>query len=106
MIPIVSAVYWVSSLVVLIIALALTAWRGSSALSRQRARVLLAGFALGQLAPVLGTTIEAVTGMTVPYLNLLWKLDFLFPLAVAYAMVRYDLFDVRAVVRLGTIYVL
>ena len=103
MIPIVSAVYWVSSLVVLIIALALTAWRGSSALSRQRARVLLAGFALGQLAPVLGTTIEAVTGMTVPYLNLLWKLDFLFPLAVAYAMVRY-LFDVRAVVRLGTIY--
>jgi class 3 adenylate cyclase len=104
LIPMVSAVYWVSSLVVLIGALALTAFRGSSALGRQRARVLLAGFALGQLAPVLGTTVEAVTGMTVPYLNLLWKLDFLFPLAVAYAMVRYDLFDVRAVVRLGTIY--
>jgi hypothetical protein len=82
----------------------MTAYGGSSALARQRARVLLAGFALGQLAPVLGTTIEAVTGMTVPYLNLLWKLDFLFPVAVAYAMVRYDLFDVRAVVRLGTIY--
>jgi hypothetical protein len=98
LIPIVSAVYWVSSLVVLIVALAMTAYGGSSALARQRARVLLAGFALGQLAPVLGTTIEAVTGMTVPYLNLLWKLDFLFPVAVAYAMVRYDLFDVRAVV--------
>ncbi len=104
LIPIVSAVYWVSSLVVLIVALAMTAYGGSSALARQRARVLLAGFALGQLAPVLGTTIEAVTGMTVPYLNLLWKLDFLFPVAVAYAMVRYDLFDVRAVVRVGTIY--
>ncbi len=104
LIPIVSAVYWVSSLVVLIAALALTASRGSSALARQRARVLLAGFALGQLAPVLGTTFEAVTGMAVPYLNLLWKLNVVFPIAVAYAMVRYDLFDVRAVVRVGTIY--
>jgi class 3 adenylate cyclase len=104
MVPITAAVYWVSSLVVLIAALATTALRGSTPLSRQRARVLLAGFALGQLAPVLGTTFEAVTGMAVPYLNLLWKLNFLFPVAVAYAMVRYDLFDVRAVVRLGTIY--
>jgi class 3 adenylate cyclase len=52
----------------------------------------------------MGTTLEAVTGMAVPYLNLLWKLNVLFPVAVAYAMVRYDLFDVRAVVRLGTIY--
>jgi len=103
-VPIVSAVYWVSSLVVLIVALALTASSGSSALARQRARVLLVGFVLGHLAPVLGTTLEAVTGMTVPYLNLLWKLNFLFPIAVAYAMVRYDLFDVRAVVRMGTIY--
>jgi len=80
------------------------ALRGATPLARQRARVLLAGFAVGQLAPVLGTTLEAVTGMTVPYLNLLWKLNVLFPVAVAYAMVRYDLFDVRAVVRLGTIY--
>jgi class 3 adenylate cyclase len=103
-VPIVSAVYWVSSLVVLIVALAMTASCGSSALGRQRARVLLVGFALGQLAPVLGTTFEAVTGMTVPYLNLLWRLNFLFPIAVAYAMIRYDLFDVRAVVRMGTIY--
>ena len=104
LIPMTAAVYWVSALLVLIGALALTALRGSTPLGRQRARVLLAGFALGQLAPVMGMTVEAVTGMTVPYLNLLWKLDFLFPAAVAYAMVRYDLFDVRAVVRLGTIY--
>jgi class 3 adenylate cyclase len=106
MIPIASAVYWVSALVVLIAALAITALRGASALGRQRARVLLAGFAVGQLAPVLGTTLEAVTGMTVPYLNLFWKLNVLFPVAVAYAMVRYELFDVRAVVRLGSIYAL
>jgi hypothetical protein len=89
---------------VLIAALSITAVRGTSALSRQRARVLLAGFTVGQLAPVMGTTLEAVTGMTVPYLNVLWKLNLLFPVAVAYAMMRYELFDVRAVVRVGSIY--
>jgi hypothetical protein len=104
MIPTAAAVYWVGFLVLLIAALATTALRGSTPLGRQRARVLLAGFALGQLGPVMGTTFEAVTGMAVPYLNLLWKLNVLFPVAVTYAMVRYDLFDVRAVVRLGTIY--
>ena len=30
----------------------------------------------------------------------------LFPAAVAYGMVRYDLFDVRAVIRTGTVYAL
>jgi class 3 adenylate cyclase len=106
LIPVASALYWVSALLVLIVALSTTALRGASALARQRARVLLVGFAVGQLAPVVGTTLEAVTGMTVPYLNLLWKLDFLFPVAVTYAMVRYELFDVRAVVRVGSIYAL
>jgi class 3 adenylate cyclase len=105
-IPIASAVYWVSALLVLIAALSITAMRGESALGRQRARVLLAGFAVGQLAPVMGTTLEAVTGMTVPYLNVLWKLNLLFPVAVTYAMMRYELFDVRAVVRVGSIYAL
>jgi len=95
-VPIASAVYWVSALLVLIAALSITAVRGTSALGRQRARVLLAGFTVGQLAPVMGTTLEAVTGMTVPYLNVLWKLNLLFPVAVTYAMVRYELFDVRA----------
>jgi hypothetical protein len=40
----------------------------------------------------------------VPHLNLLWRLNILFPVTVAYAMVRYDLFDLRAVIRTGTIY--
>ena len=104
-IPITSAVYWVAALLVLIAALTITATRGASALGRQRARVLLAGFAVGQLVPVVGTALEAVTGMTVPYLSFLWKLNLIFPLAVAYAMVRYELFDMRAVVRVGSIYV-
>ncbi len=84
LIPVASAMYWVSALLVLIAALSITAVRGASALARQRARVLLVGFAVGQLGPVVGTTLEAVTGMAVPYLNLLWKLDFLFPVAVTY----------------------
>src|SRR5215510_15047873 len=104
-IPITSAVYWVAALLVLIAALTITATRGASALGRQRARVLLAGFAVGQLVPVVGTALEAVAGVTVPYRSLLWKLNLVFPLAVAYAMVRYELFDMRAVVRVGSIYV-
>src|SRR5262249_30334058 len=103
-IPITTAGYSGAPRPVLIAALTITATRGASALGRQRARVLLAGFAVGQLVPVVGTALEAVTGMTVPYLSLLWKLNLIFPLAVAYAMVRYELFDMRAVVRLGSIY--
>ena len=45
-----------------------------------------------------------MSGIAVPYLNELWRLNFLFPVAVAYAMVRYNLFDLRAVLRIGTIY--
>jgi hypothetical protein len=40
----------------------------------------------------------------VPYLNELWRLNFLFPMTVAYAMVRYNLFDLRTVIRTGTVY--
>ena len=40
----------------------------------------------------------------VPYLEQLWRLNFLFPLAVAYAMIRYDLFDVRSLIRASTVY--
>ena len=39
-----------------------------------------------------------------PHLHLVWQLNFVFPAAVAYAIVRYQLFDVRAVVRMGAVY--
>jgi class 3 adenylate cyclase len=98
------ATYWTASLVALIVALGLTARRGATALVRQRAKVLMAGFALGYLVPVAGTTVEVALRAEVPFLNESWRLGFLFPLAVAYAIVRYQLFDIRAVIRLGTIY--
>jgi len=100
----IGAVYWGAALVILILSLARTSLRGSTPLIRHRARVLAAGFTVGQLLPVLGTAVEAVARVSVPHLEDLWRLNILFPLSVAYAMVRYDLFDVRAVIRIGTIY--
>jgi class 3 adenylate cyclase len=98
------AIYWTAALVELLVALAATARRGATPLVRQRARVLLAGFGLGYLLPVVGTTVEVVLLTQIPFLNELWRLAFVFPLAVAYAIVRYQLFDIRAVVRAGTVY--
>jgi class 3 adenylate cyclase len=98
------ATYWTAALVALVVALGVTSRYGSTALVRQRAKVLMAGFGLGYLAPVAGTTVEVALRQEVPYLNESWRLGFLFPVAVAYAIVRYQLFDIRAVIRLGTIY--
>ena len=98
------ATYWTAALLALVVALGITARHGSTALIRQRARILMLGFGLGYLAPVAGTTIEVALRTEVPLLNESWRLGFLFPLAVAYAIVRYQLFDIRAVIRLGTIY--
>ena len=103
-VPGLGAAYWIVALVLLIGALLRTSAVGATPLVRQRARVLAAGFALGELPGVLGTGIEALFRVPVPYLNELWKLNFVFPAVVAYAMVRYNLFDVRTALRLGTIY--
>lgn len=103
-VPSIVAADWGLSLILLVLALVRTSVVGATALTRQRARVLAGGFAVGQLIPVLGTSVEAVFGVAVPYLNELWRLNFLFPLAVAYAMVRYNLFAPRAVIRTGAVY--
>jgi class 3 adenylate cyclase len=102
--PGVGAAYWGCALLLVLAGLARTAATGPTPLVRQRARVLGAGFAVGDLPGVFGTAIEAVFRVPVPFLNELWKLNFVFPVAVAYAMVRYNLFDVRAALRIGTIY--
>ena len=104
LVPAFATVYWGAALVLLVVSLGRTSLMGATPLLRQRARVLMLGFAVGQLLPVLGTTTEAIFRVSVPHLNLLWRLNILFPVTVAYAMVRYDLFDLRAVIRTGTIY--
>src|SRR5438874_4486305 len=98
------AIYWTAALMELLVSLSRSARLGATPLVRQRARVLLAGFGIGYLLPVLGTTAEVVLHEPIPYLTELWRLAFVFPLAVAYAIVRYQLFDIRAVVRAGTVY--
>jgi class 3 adenylate cyclase len=103
-VPALAAAYWASALMVLTLALLYAAARGETPPIRQRARVLAAGFILGPLVPVIGTAFEVVLGTTVPYLEELWRLNFLFPVAVAYAMIRYDLFDIRSVIRTSTVY--
>ncbi len=103
-VPGVGAAYWGLALILLVLALVRTSVTGINPLVRQRARVLAAGFALGYLPGVLGTAVEAVFRVAVPYLNEVWWLTFVFPAAVAYAMVRYNLFDLRSALRLGTVY--
>ena len=103
-VPTLAAAYWAVALLLLTLALLDSARRGETALIRQRARVLAAGFLCGPLAPVVATAFEVVAGVPVPYLEHLWRLNFLFPVAVAYAMIRYDLFDLRSVIRTSTVY--
>ena len=88
----------------LIASLAWTVSASRTPLARRRARALLWGFGVGYVIPLLGTSAEIVFGVSVPHLDLVWKLNLVFPAAVAYAIVRYRLFDARAVIRVGAIY--
>ncbi len=103
-VPIAGAAYWGVALILLVLSLARASVVGGTPLIRQRARILCAAFVLGYVPPILGTAAEAVFQVTVPYLNEMWKLTLLFPIVMAYAMVRYDLFDVRAAIRAGAVY--
>lgn len=104
LIPAVGAVYWGLALLLLLLSLARAAVAGETPLVRQRARILGAAFTLGYVPPILGTVVEAVFHVPVPYLNAAWKLTLLFPVVLGYAMVRYDLFDARAAIRTGAVY--
>jgi class 3 adenylate cyclase len=103
-VPAVGAAYWGAALILLVLSLARASVVGSNALVRQRARILCAAFVLGYVPPILGTVAEALFQVSVPYLNAMWKLPLLFPIVMAYALVRYDLFDVRAALRAGAVY--
>ena len=103
-VPAAGAAYWGVALILLVLSLARASMVGGNPLIRQRARILCAAFVLGYVPPILGTVSEALFQVTVPYLNAMWKLTLLFPIVMAYAMVRYDLFDVRAALRAGAVY--
>jgi class 3 adenylate cyclase len=103
-VPAAAAAYWGVALILLVLSLARASMVGGTPLIRQRARILCAAFVLAYVPPILGTVAEALFQVTVPYLNAMWKLTLLFPVVMAYAMLRYDLFDVRAALRAGAAY--
>jgi class 3 adenylate cyclase len=103
-VPAAAAAYWGVALILLVLSLARASMIGGSPLIRQRARILCAAFVVAYVPPILGTVTEALFQVSVPYLNAMWKLTLLFPVVMAYAMVRYDLFDVRAALRAGAAY--
>ena len=90
-VPAVGAAYWGVALILLVLSLARASMVGGTPLIRQRARILCAAFVLGYVPPILGTVAEAVFHVAVPYLNAMWKLTLLFPVVMAYALVRYDI---------------
>ena len=103
-VPAAGAAYWGVALILLVLSLARASMVGGTPLIQQRARILCAAFVLGYVPPILGTAAEAIFHVSIPYLNAMWKLTLLFPIVMAYAMVRYDLFDVRAALRAGAVY--
>ena len=71
-----------------------SALRGNTAanLERSRLRVIFVGGALGFLLPTLATVLTSSFDWVIPY-NLALVLTIFFPLSVAYALLKYSLFE-------------
>src|SRR5262249_6318435 len=71
-----------------------------SALARQQLKIVLAGMAAAAFVPALGLFAIILLGIAVP-MNVLTPFFLLFPLSIAYAVGRHDLFHVDRYLRLG-----
>ncbi len=71
-----------------------------SNLERSRLRVILGGAILGFFIPTFGTVIGSYYLLDVPH-NLLLIFTVCFPLSVAFALLKYNLFDIDAIFKLG-----
>jgi len=74
--------------------------RPHSDLERCRLRVVLVGSVLGFLLPTLGTVLSSSFHWQIPY-NFLSVFTVFFSLSVAYALVKYSLFDLDSALKLG-----
>lgn len=74
-----------------------------SPLARQRAKVVTAGIALAAFVPSLGLLSVILLRVPLP-INVLSPLFVFFPLSVAYAIARHELFEVDRYVRTGVVY--
>jgi signal transduction histidine kinase len=79
--------------------------RGRSELARQRVRVLTLGTLLGLTVPGVILILASLLGGRVA-MNLSLFAFFVFPLSLAYAIVKHNLFDIDAMVKRAAIYVL
>lgn len=79
-------------------------WAGlrnpASDLERSRLRIILIGALLGFLLSTLGTVMTIIFSWNIPY-NLSLIPTVFFPLSVAYALLRYSLFDLDVFVKAG-----
>jgi len=80
-----------------------TFWRSRSALARQQAKIVMAGVVLAALLPSIGILSIVLLGVGAP-MNLLAPFFLVFPLSVAYAIARHDLFAVDRYLRTGVVY--
>lgn len=71
-----------------------------SHLERSRLRVVLAGAVAGFFLPTLGSVLRAFFGLEIPH-NFLLILAVFFPLSVAYALLKYSLFDIGIVLKVA-----
>lgn len=90
---------WVAALIFLALLWAALR-RPISDLERSRLRVVMVGAVLGFFLPTLGTVLASFLSWQVPY-NLLLIPAAIFPLSVAYALLKYSLFDLDFVLKVG-----
>jgi signal transduction histidine kinase len=74
-----------------------------SVLARQQAKIVMAGVTFAALVPSFGLLSITLLGFDLP-MNLLVPFFFVYPLAIAYAIARHDLFGVDRFLRLGVVY--
>jgi signal transduction histidine kinase len=74
--------------------------RSDSDLERSRLRVMFVGALLGFLLPALATVLTSAYQFRIPY-NLALIPTIFFPISVAYALLKYSLFDLGNALRVG-----
>jgi signal transduction histidine kinase len=83
--------------------LAITGWTArvtASDLERSRQRVMFVGASCGFLIPTLATVLTSSFDLPIPY-NLALVPTVFFPISVAYALLKYSLFDLGDILRVG-----
>jgi class 3 adenylate cyclase len=91
-------VYWAATLLFLLGSLTYTVWRATSPVARSRAVTVFFGFAAGFIIPVCAESAALLFQVNLP-LEGIWLLTLFLPLSITYAMLRYNLFNVSALLR-------